>query len=656
MSSLAQKQNQAGEKSVSDRGKSVAELRENHYGSSFSRAVGNQGLRRLFGANLKSLEPLSEGAVPRRTAPVISPDTARAPVILQTKLAVNAPGDSFEQEADRVAERVMRVSESQVQRKCDCQGKDCDNCEKQSIGPRIQTKRISGGVPGEVCAPIVGEVLKSAGQALDSSTRAFMESRFGADFGRVRLHTDAKATMSAQSVNASAYTVGNNIVFGVGQYSPGTETGKRLLAHELTHVIQQGSTTSQSNFPTSERVNTGRKNKIEPEESSTLARQVDRSLETPVLQRVFHTVMMRSPLPFSSTVNICHRLLKSRDFKVSKGGLKVSLDARWHGPSEGAASCEEHRQTPYHVTLTQKNTFLDSDYGTCEFDPGKLNNRIWTGVPAGEYYLTISTNNTNPHCCLDGEIDVTEAADLAGESCTQIPEDETLEILHTALDLAGLIPVLGAIPDGINAGIYAIEGDWTSAGISVAAMIPIFGEGVIVTKLGVKVTRKAVQRVGKKGLELGFKEAKATAKVLEKEALVVEKEALKESAEAGGKAATKEVTEVALKRAARYAAEGTIITYNEGKKLTRGLNHAYEAHHILEARHLRNWAFDVMEAPAVILALKDHKEITKRLFKALPAGATYTKAAVWKQYKIIYAEFPNYLKAIEHYFVEVIKP
>lgn len=89
--------------------------------------------------------------------------------------------------------------------------------------------------------PILHEVLCSPGQPLDSATREFMEPRFGHDFSRLRVHTDAKAAQSARTVKARAYTVGRDIVFGQGQYAPETTAGKRLLAHELTHAVQQGS-------------------------------------------------------------------------------------------------------------------------------------------------------------------------------------------------------------------------------------------------------------------------------------------------------------------------------------------------------------------------------------------------------------------------------
>jgi hypothetical protein len=105
----------------------------------------------------------------------------------------------------------------------------------------VQTKRIAGQPEGlrEQVPPIVHEVLRSPSQPLDPATRTFMELHFGHDFSQVRVHTDAQAGESARAVNALAYTVGHDVVFGAGQYAPGTDAGGQLLAHELTHVVQQ---------------------------------------------------------------------------------------------------------------------------------------------------------------------------------------------------------------------------------------------------------------------------------------------------------------------------------------------------------------------------------------------------------------------------------
>jgi hypothetical protein len=100
-------------------------------------------------------------------------------------------------------------------------------------------KATAHGAEVGTAPPIVNEVLASPGQRLDAATRAFFEPRFGHDFSSVRVHAGAAAAQSANEMSARAFTVGNNIVFGTGQLSPGTQDGRRLLAHELTHVIQQ---------------------------------------------------------------------------------------------------------------------------------------------------------------------------------------------------------------------------------------------------------------------------------------------------------------------------------------------------------------------------------------------------------------------------------
>ena len=99
----------------------------------------------------------------------------------------------------------------------------------------VNTAEVPEKVP-----PVVHEALRAGGQPLEAQTRARMESRFGHDFSGVRVHTDSKAADSARAVNALAYTVGRDVVFGAGQYAPHTGAGERLVAHELTHVVQQG--------------------------------------------------------------------------------------------------------------------------------------------------------------------------------------------------------------------------------------------------------------------------------------------------------------------------------------------------------------------------------------------------------------------------------
>jgi hypothetical protein len=130
-----------------------------------------------------------------------------------------------------------------LQRKCACGGtpgptSECEECRKkrlQRTGQRPNETRSESPVP-----PIIDEVLRSSGQSLDLTTRSFFESRFGHDFSKVRIHVDSAANQSAGLVNAQAYTVGQQVVFGRGQYAPSTAAGQKLIAHELAHTIQQG--------------------------------------------------------------------------------------------------------------------------------------------------------------------------------------------------------------------------------------------------------------------------------------------------------------------------------------------------------------------------------------------------------------------------------
>jgi hypothetical protein len=138
-------------------------------------------------------------------------------------LPVNQPGDAWEREADRAADAVMSGGPGAV-----------------AAGPGGTLQRSGDGAGSAgVAPPVVHHVLASPGRPLAPGTRAFMESRFGADFGGVRVHDDARAAESARAVDAHAYTVGRDVVFGSGRYAPGTPRGDRLLAHELAHVVQQ---------------------------------------------------------------------------------------------------------------------------------------------------------------------------------------------------------------------------------------------------------------------------------------------------------------------------------------------------------------------------------------------------------------------------------
>lgn len=146
---------------------------------------------------------------------------------LQPRLGITAPGDIHEQEADRIADVVMRMPEG-----------ECTTCAEHWTPPRL-ARKAPAAEPVSVVPASVGETLHGGGRQLDVGVRRFMESRFGAEFAGVRIHTDARAARSAADVSARAYTVGHHIAFGAGEYSPDAGAGRALIAHELAHVLQQ---------------------------------------------------------------------------------------------------------------------------------------------------------------------------------------------------------------------------------------------------------------------------------------------------------------------------------------------------------------------------------------------------------------------------------
>ena len=166
---------------------------------------------------------------------------------IQAKLTISQRDDPYELEADDVADKIMRMSDmpGTMRRKCACGGAvgpdgECAECHKKRLSLQRKAEDTQLGANQNPSVPsIVNEALRSPGRPLDSATRFFMESLFGNDFSQVRVHEDRSATKAASSIQARAFATGHDIVFGSGQYAPSTPDGKRLLAHELSHVVQQ---------------------------------------------------------------------------------------------------------------------------------------------------------------------------------------------------------------------------------------------------------------------------------------------------------------------------------------------------------------------------------------------------------------------------------
>jgi hypothetical protein len=203
--------------------------------------IGNEATLRNDPRAQKTLDKLTD--IPSREG-VPSWDFSRVPLYpsIFSELAINEPGDAYEAEADRVADHVTNFPsrESPPLRIYAASGRSpqrrrtsCEDDEEGTLDRKGTSAKPSAA------PPVVHEVLRSVGQPLDPATRAFMETRFGHNFGKVRVHTDQRAASSARAIHALAYTYGERIIFGADQYRPNTTSGRHLLAHELTHVVQQ---------------------------------------------------------------------------------------------------------------------------------------------------------------------------------------------------------------------------------------------------------------------------------------------------------------------------------------------------------------------------------------------------------------------------------
>jgi Domain of unknown function (DUF4157)/Annexin len=163
-------------------------------------------------------------------------------ISIQRKLSIGAADDPLEREADAMADKVMRKPETAlVQRKC-------NHCEEEqvqmkplapSITQFIQTKSENGGTASD---RVINQInaTRGSGSPMEGPTQSFMKSRFGTDFSGVKIHTGTNAVQMSRELNAQAFTVGNDIYFNSGKYNPSSDSGRHLLAHELTHTMQQG--------------------------------------------------------------------------------------------------------------------------------------------------------------------------------------------------------------------------------------------------------------------------------------------------------------------------------------------------------------------------------------------------------------------------------
>lgn len=262
------------------------------------------------------------------------------------------------------------ISTGILQRKCACGqhtggGGECAECRKKRAGT-LQRAAVNPALVNEVL-PIVHEVLRSPGQPLDAATRTFMEPRFGYDFSQVRVHTDNKAAESARAVNALAYTVGRDVVFGGGQYTMGTIEGRRLLAHELTHVVQQG-----GNPSLQARLSLSDCDGVTEREAETVATALSSDYLPKIQERTTPPALWRvcGPTAIGTTVSSCTGL--SGDiagttflFVVACDDFRTDTPPRGPGVSAG----EEAALRAFAASITTGDTIEVHGFASEEGDP-----------------------------------------------------------------------------------------------------------------------------------------------------------------------------------------------------------------------------------------------------------------------------------------------
>jgi Domain of unknown function (DUF4157) len=171
----------------------------------------------------------------------------KAKQLVQPKLTINTPGDQYEQEADAMADRVIHMSSNEMAKPVTgligrSLQRKCEHCEEEEKKKKPVMRKAETGSSGMSVSSSFDNSLnasKGGGSPLPKGTRSFMENAFSIDFSSVKIHNGSQASEMSKGINAKAFTTGNDIYFKSGEYSPNSEEGKKLLAHELTHVVQQ---------------------------------------------------------------------------------------------------------------------------------------------------------------------------------------------------------------------------------------------------------------------------------------------------------------------------------------------------------------------------------------------------------------------------------
>jgi hypothetical protein len=337
-----------------------------------------------------------------------------------------------------------------LQRKCAACGQHtisggkCEACHKKRSFSEHRTTNhaISSELP-----PIVQEVLRSSGQPLDTDTYSFIEQRFNHDFSQVRVHNDFKAAESAREVNASAYTVEHDVVFGSGRYTPGTTTGKRLLAHELTHVVQQDRSSHFSPKSFNEDNNTAIEQEADRAANMIVANQMARVSEITGLvgegigiSRQIRVQLQRSRLDYDPI----HQPIIER-FRREQGLPEGGVDEFGH--RVGPTDAEIIYGALWVINITGPSTvdhycaaYVRSDATSCGIFPAPPITLTASGVPHGSSVQWSVTNGVNKVAIVGSA--TTPTVTIRGIIKSNTPNDVTIQAQVGAITATHQLSVL----------------------------------------------------------------------------------------------------------------------------------------------------------------------------------------------------------------------
>jgi len=305
------------------------------------------------------------------------------------------------------AATIGRAPAGVLQRQCACgqhtQGEgECEQCAQERM--TLQRKRNGmGGTTG--VPPIVHEVLRSPGHPLDSHTRSFMEPRFGHDFSAVRVHADSRAAESARSVGALAFTAGRHVVFGAGTYAPHSSSGRCLLAHELTHVVQQGAQGALQEFAI------GATDDRYEAEAERIAADVSRSQPVARTSGLNH-LSVRSPVLQRAAIHSGNIL--------DEGSCQhVACGSTWACEDPGGFECPAGTQNAFAKTKKKFRPLFACDI-KCENNATCNDGANWISIPASRFAyskcketLTICANGKSTEAHLRDKSDVHQAWEVS---------------------------------------------------------------------------------------------------------------------------------------------------------------------------------------------------------------------------------------------------